>query len=279
MSSSAVALVLLAALLHASWNAVLRVSGDRLVVMALLNACAGAVALPLLPFAPPLGAAAWPYVLLSCALHAGYNLFLVNAYAHGGLAQVYPIARGAAPLLVLLLAWTALGERMDALQVAAVLVTSLGLAALALRGGAAGRLRPRGLLYALGTSAFIGSYTVVDAAGARAAGSPHSYALTLFILDGATCLAYVLWRSRPTLVATARAEWRNALAGGLMCLGAYWLVIWALTLAPAATVAALRETSVLIAALIGTVVLREPFGAWRVVAAAVIAAGALMMRL
>ncbi|HJT78875.1 MAG TPA: EamA family transporter, partial [Gemmataceae bacterium] len=237
MPTSAVALVLLAALLHASWNALLRVSGDRLVVMALLIGSAGAAAACMLPFAPFPARAAWPYLAASTVLHGGYNLFLATAYGYGGLGQVYPIARGSAPLLVLVLAWLALGERIGSVQVVAVLVTSLGIAALAFRGGSAARLSPRGLFFALGTAAFIGAYTTVDAAGARAAGSPHGYALTLFVCDGSTAVTYVLWRRRDTLVATARREWRGALLGGLMSLGSYWLVIWALTIAPAATVA------------------------------------------
>ena len=279
MSTSAAALVLLAAVLHAGWNAVLRISGDRLVVLALLNGCAGAVAACLLPLAAFPAPAAWPNVAASAALHAGYTLFLATAYGYGGLGQVYPIARGSAPLLVLVLAWLTLGEAVSGTQLLAVLVTSLGIAALAFRGSAAARLSPRGLFFAFGTAAFIGAYTTVDAAGARAAGSPHGYALTLFVLDGLSCLAYALWRRGPApLLATARLEWRAALWGGLMCLAGYWLVIWALTLAPAATVAALRETSVVIAALLGTFLLKEPLGAWRVTAAAVVAVGAILLR-
>jgi drug/metabolite transporter (DMT)-like permease len=280
MSSSAVALVLLAACLHAGWNTVLKVGGDRLVVLALLNGCAGLIAACLLPFAAFPDRAAWPNIAASVALHTGYNLFLATAYGYGGLGQVYPIARGSAPVLVLVLAWATLGEAVTPVQALAVLVTSLGIAALAFRGGAgAARMSPRGLFFAVGTAAFIGAYTTVDAAGARAAGSPHGYALTLFALDGLVFLLLVLWRRGwPALAGTARREWQGVLGAGLMCLVGYWLVIWALTLAPAATVAALRETSVVIAALLGTVLLKEPLGAWRVTAAAVVAVGAVMLR-
>src|SRR4051794_41393970 len=133
MPTSAVALVLFAALLHASWNALLRVSGDRLVVLALLNGCAGLAAACLLPFAP--FPAAWSCILASTVLHGGYNLFLATAYDHGGLGQVYPIARGSAPLLVLVLAWLTLGEHIGGIQVVAVMVKSLGIAALPFRRG------------------------------------------------------------------------------------------------------------------------------------------------
>jgi drug/metabolite transporter (DMT)-like permease len=279
MSTSAVLLVLLAAVLHAGWNALLRVSGDRLTVMALLNGCAGAIAFCLLPFAGLPDARAWPMVLTSTGLHLGYNLFLVAAYAHGGLGQVYPIARGAAPLLVLVLAWVFLGEAVSGLQVLAVLITSGGIAALAFAGGRHLRLRSEGLFFALGTAGFIGAYTVVDAAGARAAGSPHRYALTLFVLDGLACLAVAIARRRGTMLTVARRDWRSIILAGAMSLAAYWLVLWALTLAPAANVAALRETSVVIAALIGALVLKEPLGGWRVTAAGVVAVGAILLRM
>jgi drug/metabolite transporter (DMT)-like permease len=279
MSTSAILLVLLAAVLHAGWNALLRVSGDRLTVMALLNGCAGAIALCLLPFAGLPAAPAWPMVLASTTLHLGYNLFLVAAYAHGGLGQIYPIARGAAPLLVLVLAWVFLREAVSGLQILAVLITSGGIAALAFAGGRHLRLRPEGLFFALGTSAFIGAYTVVDAAGARAAGSPHRYALTLFVLDGLACLVLALARQRGTVLIVARRSWRPVILAGAMSLASYWLVLWALTLAPAANVAALRETSVVIAALIGALVLKEPLGGWRVTAAGVVAVGAILLRM
>lgn len=279
MSTSAAALVLLAAILHASWNAVLRISGDRLLVMALLNGSGGLVAALLAPLAPLPAPASWPNIAISMVLHTGYNGFLVAAYAHGGLGQVYPVARGSAPLLVLALAWLLLGEAVTGRQLVAVLIVSLGIAALALRGGRAARLSQRGLAYALVTACFIGSYTVVDAAGARAAGSPHGYALWLFVLDGLAFMGLALWWRGRAVLAAARSDWRPALAAGAMSLASYWLVIWALTLAPAATVAALRETSVVIAALIGTFLLKEPLGAWRITAAIVVAAGAMMLRL
>jgi drug/metabolite transporter (DMT)-like permease len=279
MSTSAVALVLLAAFLHASWNAVLRISGDRFIVMALLNGSAGVVAAVLIPFAPLPAPASWPNIALSAVLHTGYNLFLVAAYAHGGLGQVYPIARGSAPLLVLALAWLLLGEAVSGTQLVAVVIVCAGIAALALRGGRVARLSGTGVACALATAGFIGAYTVTDAAGARVAGSPHGYALWLFLLDGISAMTLALWWRGRAVLATARTDWRPALAAGGMALAGYWLVIWALTLAPAATVAALRETSVVIAALIGTFLLNEPMGAWRVAAAVVVAVGAVMLRL
>lgn len=277
MDSSAVALVLLAAALHAGWNAVLRVGGDRLVVMGLITGGAGLIAGVLIPFAPFPAAAAWPLLLLSAGFHVGYNSFLVAAYAHGDLGQVYPVARGTAPLLVVGLVGPVLGETVAGGQLAGVVLTCAGIAALALRGGAS-RVRPKALGYALVTACFIAAYTVTDAAGARAAGSPHGYTLWLFLVDGILFVALVVWRRGRALAGVARASWRPGLAGGAMSLAAYWLVIWALTVAPAAGVAALRETSVLFAALIGAYLLHEPLGRWRVAAAGVVTAGVLLLR-
>ena len=279
MEPSAVALVLLAGLLHAGWNAVLRFGGDRLVVMALLNASAGLVALVLLPTAPLPAGPAWPVLLLSVALHTGYKYYLVRAYAHGDLGQVYPIARGTAPLLVCGLAWTVLGETLRASPLLAVALTSVAVAALALRGGVPLRTEWRGIGYALVTAGFIAAYTVTDAAGARLAGSPHAYTLWLFVLDGAAFAAFVALLQGAPLVRLVPRVWRKALVGGTMSLVAYWLVIWALTLGPAAPVAALRETSVLFAALLATFVLKEPFGRWRIVSAVVVALGVVLLRL
>ena len=279
MPASAVALVLLAAVLHASWNAVVRISDDRLLAVLLINVFGGAAALLLLPFAALPAVAAWPYLLTSTALHVGYNSFLAAAYGHGGLGQIYPIARGSAPLLVLILAWATLDETVSRAQLLGILVTSGGIAALAFRGPSAARVRPIGLFFAFGTAAFIAAYTVVDAAGARRAGTPHGYALVLFVLDGTACAAYAFWRRglAPVLAIVHRTGGQLVL-GGLMSLLAYWLVIWALTLAPAGPVAALRETSVVIAALLGTLLLKEPLGGWRVTAAAVVAVGAILLR-
>jgi drug/metabolite transporter (DMT)-like permease len=277
LDPSAVALVLLAAALHAGWNAVLRVGGDRLVVMGVITGGAGLIAGLLVPFTPLPPTAAWPILLLSAGFHVGYNSFLVAAYAHGDLGQVYPIARGTAPLLVVGLVGPVLGESVAGVQLAGVLLTSAGIAALALRGGAS-RVRPQALAYALVTACFIAAYTVTDAAGARAAGSPHGYTLWLFLVDGVLFVAIVVWRRGRALAALARESWRPGLAGGAMSLAAYWLVIWAFTVAPAAGVAALRETSVLFAALIGAFLLKEPLGRWRVAAAGVVTAGVLLLR-
>lgn len=277
MDAGVVALVLLSALLHAGWNIVLKVKGDRLLVMTLIANGASLIALCLIPFAPVPPLSAWPYFAISLVLQCGYHVFLIQAYRYGDLGQVYPVARGAAPVFVLLPAVFIAGDRLSALSAIAVLVIAAGIASLALQKGAlhAGH---RPVLYALGTAAFIAAYTVVDGLGARETGSPHAYTLWLFAMNGVPLAAMsLLWHGRRTF-AFARDNWRVGLAGGAMSLGAYWLVVWALSIAPMAQVAALRETSVVFAAILATVFLKERFGPPRIAAACVVAGGIVMLR-
>lgn len=279
MELSVVALVLLAALFHASWNALVKVNGDRLAVMTLITAGGGLICLPILPFLPLPDPASWPYIGLSILWHVGYQLFLLQAYRHGDLGHVYPIARGAAPLLVLGLAYLVAGETVGIGQVAAIVVMAAGIISLAFRGGPPLKDDPRPVLYALGTAVFIASYTVTDGSGARIAGSPHSYTVWLFTLNAVPMtIIGVAARGRET-AAAVREHWRPGMAGAALSLAAYWLVIWALTLGPMGPVSALRETSVILAAIIGAVFLKESFGRFRIAAAALVAVGIVLLRL
>lgn len=274
-----VVLVLCAALLHVGWNAVVKTSGDRLVTMTQVMGSAALVSVVALVFVPLPRSASWAYLALSTGLHAGYTLFLLRAYGHGDLSQVYPLARGSAPLLVLLLAFVAAGEMPSTTVMAAIGLIIVGIMSLAFRGGrrVAGESKP--VAYALATALFIGGYTVVDGMGARLAGSPHGYAASLFTLNG-----MVLWvllylrRGSVTMTLLRAGHWTSAAVGGVMSLAAYWLVIWALTLAPMAPVAALRETSVIFAALLGAVWLKEPFGRWSIASATLVAAGIVVLQ-
>jgi drug/metabolite transporter (DMT)-like permease len=276
MDAGVVALVLLSALLHAGWNIVLKVKGDRLLVMTLIANGASVIALCLLPFVPVPPASAWPYLAISLVLQCGYHVFLIQAYRYGDLGQVYPIARGAAPVFVLLPAAFVAGDRLTPLSALAVLVIAAGIASLALHRSALRDRRP--VLYALGTAAFIAAYTMVDGLGARETGSPHAYTLWLFAINGLPLVAMsLLWHGRRTF-GFVRDNWQVGLGGGAMSLGAYWLVVWALSVAPMAQVAALRETSVVFAALLATVFLKEKFGAPRIAAACVVAGGIVMLR-
>lgn len=281
MTAAVFSAVLIAAALHAGWNAIVK-SGthDRYLAISLVSIACGAVALPMLPFARFPNAASWPWLTASALLHAGYNVFLAKAYRSGDLGQVYPIARGAAPLLVTATMLAVFSERLAWPELAGVLALVCGVVLMSLRGGRAlERPQMEAVAAALATSFFIAAYTVSDGAGARANGSAHGYALWLFFLDGAFMLVLLLVRRSLAGVRELRPFWQRGVAGGAMSVAAYWIIIWAMTVAPVALVSALRESSVLFAAAISTVVLREPVTRWRVAAALTIMVGIVLLKL
>jgi drug/metabolite transporter (DMT)-like permease len=272
MTLSISLLVLFAAALHASWNAVLRAGGDRLWGMTIM-CIAVAIVCGLLVFIVPLPAMpSWRYALLSSLLHIGYNLFLVRTYRSGDLGQTYPIARGSSPLLVSIGAAMFAGEMPDPISLMGVLLVSGGIISLAFQGKGFSR---ETLFYALGTGCFIGAYSVTDGIGARLSGTPVGYTIWLCLLWGVfmppVYIAMRGWRS----LFRGRRETLVASGGGLVSLLAYGIVIFAMTLGPMGPVSALRETSVVFAALIGRVFLHERLTWWRLGACCVIAAGAL----
>ncbi|WP_211443785.1 DMT family transporter [Collimonas humicola] len=283
MTAGVIALVLCAALLHASWNAMLKSSGDRLWAITLMTIGSAVAALPIVLWAPLPAAASWPYILMSVALHAGYNLFLVRAYRAGDFGQSYPIARGSSPLLVSLGAAFFAGEQLGTLTLIGVALISAGIVSLAQikfkrNGNPVGGYRQWDApLSAFTTGVFIAGYTIVDGLGSRLAGSAASYAGWMFLLDGLPLLViYLSLHGRLPLALNTRASW-NALGGGMMSLLAYGIVIWAITLAPMGPVSALRETSVLFAALIARMFLGEALTPRRLLSCAVIAVGAVML--
>lgn len=273
-------LVLLAALLHAGWNALLKVNLDRFLSASLIQIFAGLVALCALPWAGWPTPAMWGWIGLSAVLHVAYNLCLIQAYRHGDLGQAYPLARGGAPLLASLAAWWLLGERLAPPGVCGLLLLAAGIGLMALRGGtAAGTPRRPLLLSALATSGCIAGYTLCDASGARAAGAPWSYALWLFVVNGAVAMALLALVRGPRVLLVLGPHWRAGLAGGAMSMLAYTLVIVATTHAAVGLVSALRESSVLFALLIGAFRLREPLPPGRLMAALLIVAGVVGIRL
>ena len=271
--------VLAAAVMHAGWNALVKLSLDRFSSMLLIVLVTGAAALLLLPFFPTPAAASWPWLAAAGLLHFGYMLFLIRAYAHGDLSQVYPLARGTAPLLVALLGVLFLAELPGAAKLAGVVVIALGVMVMSLRGGAnLGRIPGRALGYALGTACFTAAYTLVDAVGARLAGTASGYTMWMFVLDAGWMLAYALYSRGPQVFAALLPAWRSGIAAGLLSMGSYWIAIWAFTQAPVALVSALRETSILFAMLIGVIFLGETGGRWRWLAAGLIVAGIVLLR-
>ncbi|MDB5956364.1 phosphonate utilization protein [Ramlibacter sp.] len=234
-----VAAVLFGALLHASWNAMVKSSADKALDTALIHLTGSLVALPLLLLVGLPAAGSWPFILASVVIHIGYYIALTGAYRHGDLGLTYPLMRGTAPLLVALSAAFTVGESLSALSWLGVLGVSCGVLALGLSRHAMDS--PRAVAFALTNAVVIAVYTVVDALGARASGNPLQYVIALFALDGWPFALMVLHR-RGWAVAShyARARAPLALVGAIASLGSYGIALWAMTRAPVATVAALR---------------------------------------
>jgi len=266
-------IVLLAALLHAGWKAIIKIKGDRLLTMAVVTLAGSMLSAPFLLLVTPPDPASWPLLALTILLHTGYHLFLPVAYDHGDLGQVYPIARGSAPLLVTIGAIVFAGETLHPLALLGVICLATGVMSLTFEKERGISKNPKAVIYALLTALFIASYTVVDGIGVRESGSILGFAVWLTVGDGLLTYIIVLcWKGRATLAVTRR-NWRPGIAGGAMQVGAYWIIIWALALAPMAMVSALRETSVLFAAILSTFLLKEGFGVWRFISTSLAALG------
>lgn len=272
--------VIAAAAMHAGWNAVVKIGLDRFLSVTLISMASGVISLACLPFTELPSGSVWYWILVSAVLHTGYKVFLAQAYKAGDLGQVYPLARGAAPLIVAAVSLAFLTEGLDTGNIVGISVLVAGIWLMSLRGGhQVKHLNRTAVLYALGTSCFIASYTLVDGLGARQAATATSYALTLFVLDAILIgLLCAFLRGREGF-RKMRTVWKSGTAGGALSLGAYWISIWAMTQAPIASVAALRETSVLFAIAIATIFLKEKLTAWRLTAGIVIASGTVLLRL
>jgi drug/metabolite transporter (DMT)-like permease len=270
--------VLGAAILHAGWNAVLKVGLDRFSSVLLLALVQALIAIPILPFVTQPTGESWIWIAGAAVLHSGYKIFLILAYRHGDLSQIYPIARGTAPLIVTIFSFFVLGEAISTGGLLAILSISGGVLLMSLKGGALGRMSRTALLFALGTACFTASYTLFDGVGARIAGTASGFILWMVIGDALLMFAYgAAVRGRAAFPAMLSA-WRTGIAAGAMSLGSYWVAVWAFTQAPLALVAALRETSILFAVLIGVFILGERAGRWRWTAAGFIGLGVILMR-
>ena len=280
MDSFVFAAVLFAAACHAGWNAAIKRGLDPLATTVLISLGAAVVALALAPFTGLPASPAWPWVIASVIIHLGYFAFLIESYRTGDLGQVYPLARGSAPLITASLSPLIVGEILGAVAFLGIAILAAGVILLSLRGGRAlSRIDARAVSFALLTALTICAYSLVDGIGARLAGSAHAYSVALFAGIGPVMLIYALVRADRDVVTVMRRHWTTGLAGGALQFGSYAIAIWAMTLAPIAIVAALRETSVLFGAVIATVFLREPLRPPRIVAALMIVTGLALIRL
>jgi drug/metabolite transporter (DMT)-like permease len=274
--------VLGAALLHASWNALLKRRGEPLLATVLVVAGSAMIAVVLLPFLPAPARASWPFIALSSGVQTVYYLLLVETYRDGQVSHAYPLMRGCAPPLVALVNGPLTGERLSIGQWCAMLLICAGV----LGQWFAARTAPvavanarRTTLFALLTAGVIAAYTLIDGQGVRLSGAPAAYTLWIFLATGVAVCAWTArgrWRA---LAAFARAQPLMAPLGGLASVGSYGIALWAMTRAPVGAVAALRETSILFATAIAVFVLREHIGRARLVAVALITCGAVAMRL
>ncbi|KWE46439.1 multidrug DMT transporter permease [Burkholderia ubonensis] len=273
-----IALVLCSALLHAVWNAFLHVSEDRLAQL-------GTMSLPYLAFGiagawllPVPERAAWPYVAASAALEVAYCFTLARAYRSGEFGQIYPIARGLSPLLVSVLAFAALHERPTPFGFAGIVLVSFGIMSLALRRGL--KFSGESVPYALLTGVFIAAYSICDGIGARVAGSALGYVAWVYLLWSVPQILLVCAvRGGPRGVFGSRDAVRQGVVAGTISLVAYGIVVLAYRHLPVATVSALRETSSIFAVAIGWFAMRERPGPQRLVACALVVAGAALIRL
>jgi drug/metabolite transporter (DMT)-like permease len=276
MSNAALSMVLVAAVLHASWNAIVKGAGDRALAMALVafaHVVVGGIALLFVPAPAP---ASWPFIVASAIIHYAYYAFLFLSYRYGDLSHVYPIARGIAPMLVAMGALVFAGEMLVPGAWGGVIAVSLGIGLLAFRrNGALSADRPA-VLSALATGCMIATYSVNDGIGIRLSEAPSAYIAWIFFLEFPITIGILLRRGGSPWHLPPRAL-AIAFLGGLLSVLAYGLVLYAKTIAPLAAVSAVRESSVIIAALIGVVLFGErPWGR-RVLAAAVVAGGVILL--
>lgn len=271
--------VLTAAFTHAGWNAIAHAIKDQLLSFTLISGGGLLIGAAAAGFAPFPAAEAWPYLFVSAALHVAYMLLLMRSFTLGDFGQMYPIARGTAPLVVTVLAAVFVGERPNGWATAGVAVASAGLVGLALWGIRGSGKRPHwpAILAALATGLAIAGYTTVDGVGVRASGSSIGYIAWLMILEGVAIPLYALHRRRSALPAQLRPYAVRGLLGAAMSVTAYGLVLWAQTRAALAPVAALRESSIIVGAAIGTVFFKERFGAPRIAAAGLMVVGIGLM--
>ena len=272
--------VLFAAACHAGWNALIKVGLDPLSTTTLISIGSGVVALVFLPLVGVPALAAWPWLAASVVIHLVYFASLIESYRTGDLGQVYPIARGSAPLMTAGATTIFIGEKLSLIGWTGIFALVAGVLLLSARGGRElAQIDRRAIGFAFFTALTICAYSVMDGVGARLSANPNAYSLWLFVGIAIVMLPYAIYRDGPDVVPAMQRFWRRGFAGGALQVLSYGIAIWAMTVAPIAIVATLRETSVLFGAVIAVVVLKEPLRAVRIAAACLIVCGLILIRL
>jgi len=271
-------MVLGAAVLHAAWNALVKVNADRLVMVAIMMTSQVGAALLAIPFVAVPTAESWPYIGASTVLNTAYCVFLINAYRYGDLSHVYPLSRGSAPVIVAVVSVVIVGETLSRQAGLSILVIALGIMSLTLTRGMQSFSQPMVIFYALGTGFFIAGYTVVDGLGARLAESAHSYTFWVHLFNGIPITLLALYLRRGRILHSVRNAWKIGILGGLISLVAYWIVVWAMTQAPMALVSAVRESSMVFAVLFGVFILKERLDLRQLASTAITLMGTVMLK-
>jgi drug/metabolite transporter (DMT)-like permease len=272
--------VLFAAACHAGWNALIKVGLDPLSTTTLISVGSGLVALAFVPVVGMPAWAAWPWLIASVVIHLVYFASLIESYRTGDLGQVYPIARGSAPLMTAATTSILLDERLSALGWTGIVALVAGVLLLSARGGRAlAEIDRRAVGFALFTALTICAYSVIDGIGARLSTNPNAYSVWLFLGIAVVMVPYALYRDGRDVIPAMQNFWLRGFAGGALQVLSYGIAIWAMTLAPIAIVATLRETSVLFGAVIAVVILKEPLRLVRIAAACLIVFGLVLIRL
>ncbi|EHM50136.1 putative membrane protein [Yokenella regensburgei ATCC 43003] len=276
MTLTLFAILLFAALLHASWNAIVKAGNDKLYAAVSVSGSAAVMALLALPFSPQPSVESIPFLIASCILQVIYTVLVAKTYQVSDMSQTYPLMRGTAPLLVAVISVAFMGEMLSEMAWLGICVICLAILGMALNGRSSSR---KGIYLALLNACFIAAYTLVDGTGVRVSGTAIGYTLWTFFMNGFCLLCWALLARRKPAISYLSQHWRKGIFGGIATMGAYGLALWAMTQAPLAVVAALRETSILFGALIAFILLKERVSGIRAVAACGIAAGAILLRL
>lgn len=275
MTGGVFALVLFAAAFHAGWNAIVKAAGDKMLTAVLVAGAAALIAGAALPFLPMPAPASWPFMGMSVVLQCVYYLLVARAYTVADMSQTYPIMRGTAPLIVAAVGTVVMGEHLAPAAWAGIALICGGILTIA----AEARADRRGLAVALLNALVIAAYTLTDGMGARASDAAVAYSFWVFALTGVPLVLWAVLARRADFGAHLRANLWPGVAGGIGTLVSYTIALWAMTQAPVAVIAALRETSILFGIAIAALILRERVGPARIAAAALIAAGAVALRL
>lgn len=278
MSLTVLLAVLGAALLHAGWNAIIKTGLSKQTSMFLLSVGHAAIGFGVALTKPFPVAEAWPWLLASGLIHMAYQLFLAFAYEQGDLSRVYPLARGAAPMMVLVVSVLFLSDPMGVMDYVGVLVLGLGIAFMA-RGvftnGESRRLLP----FAFGSAMATAGYTLADGLGARVAGDPLQYVGWLMMLSALFYTPAAIALRGVEVIRASGRDWIMGLIAAAASFAAYAIAVWAMTVAPLALVAALRETSILFAVLLGWLLFGDKMDRGKIIAAVLIVSGVVLTRL